>query len=96
MKVGQLSPYGWHIITQENNMCHLILIKLKLAKLIERKSKVSYCVKSSINSFLKWFFQNINKNKITYLNKSFTTFILLLLFYILKKFNGQWSSLYND
>jgi len=30
-------------------MYYLTLIKLKSAKLIERKSKVSYCVKSSIN-----------------------------------------------
>jgi len=33
MKVDQLSPYEWHIITQENDMCHSIFLKLKINKI---------------------------------------------------------------
>jgi len=57
MKVGQYSPYEWHIIIQENDMCYYTLVKLKkLAKIIEKKSKVFCCVKFSINITLKWIF----------------------------------------
>jgi len=59
MKVGQLSPFGWHIITQENDMCHFtLIIKKKLVQLIEEKSKVFCCVNSLLISLLNEFSKN--------------------------------------